>query len=419
MTEDAFYGQDWEKTAQKRLMTLPVKDRDVVERLFSKKRKNGNSERDLEKTARDISLFRRKFLPKKTLSDATLDDLQVAFGKLFKSEASYYTICDFRKHLHQFFTELHGANYNPNNYAFMRGGNQKIMQSKMDKMRNSRVALKQDEIDTLVKACKNWRDKAYIMVSYDVMARVGTLARLKIKDTKFKGKDIWLVFEKTKCGGNFEVGLTFSQPYFQKWMALHPDSKPEQYVFCASLKPPRTFAERKKNKPKVRKIQYGLWNYNSIIQMLKKAASVAGISKIHTHIFRRSGATFWKTAVGEIDQNIETRGDWVAGSSSLRDTYLVVKKDDSHKSAKARLKGEKPETDKIKFANVSCVMCGWENEAGQEYCFNCHHNLSIKEAAKDASLINTMQTQLSNLKAEQAQTTELLRKLMRMRMPKK
>jgi len=36
-----------------------------------------------------------------------------------------------------------------------------------------------------------------------------------------------------------------------------------------------------------------------------------------------------------------------------------------------------------RFTPTLCVMCNWQNEAGAEYCFNCHHQLALKEVAKD------------------------------------
>ena len=398
MAEDAFYRQDWAKAADKRLGELPEDDRKVVERLFRKKKEQGNDDRDLEKTARDISLFRRKFLPEKSLSKTSIAELKTVFGKLFESDASYYTICDFRKHLRQFYRELQGDQYNPLHYDFMRGANPKTMKGKKRSLRNLKQVLGQDEIEALVKACKSWRDKAYIMVSFDVMARVGTLARVKIKDVFYKGKDIWLRFDTTKEGGAFEVGLTFSRPFIAKWMAMHPDPRTEQYLFCAAFRPPSPHSGRGKgSKPTPKqKTQYGLWDYSTISKMLRKAATDSNLkTKIHSHIFRGSGATFWKQ-MGSPDQEIEQRGDWTPGSESLRGSYIVFEKEASHESAKARLRGEKPKQATTKLAPTTCAMCQWENEPGQEFCFNCHHQLSIKEVAKEASRVSEMQQQLAD-----------------------
>jgi len=399
---DTFYRKDWEAIAYKAAEELPDKDKKLLLSLFKKKSEQGNSGRDLEKTGRDVITFKRKFLPDKPLSEATFEELAAIFGKIFKSSASYYTIKDYRKHLIQFYREKDGENFNPIKYEFMRCKNDKLMKAKKSKMINKKQVLNQDEVKVLVDACKDWRDKAFIMISFDVMARVGALSRLKVKDIFTKGKDIWLTFEKTKEEQDFKVGLTFSQPYLRKWIALHPDYKPEQYLFCAAI---REKTDGKKGKER-KKTKYGQWEYSAIQQMFIRLMKETKISKhVNAHIFRGSGSTFWK-AIGGNDQTIENRGGWARGSKALRETYFVFEEEESHESAKALLTGQKPAQEIPKFVPLTCVMCNWQNEAGAEYCFNCHHRLALKDVAKEENLISQLQQEV---KDNRKQTEELMR----------
>jgi len=387
VVKDSFYNVDWEKKAYERAEQLAEKDKQMLLSIFKNKTQNGNSARDLEKTARDIINFKRKFLPKKPLSEATFEELKESFGALFASTSSYHTIKDYRKHLLQFFKELRGKKYNPLDYDFMRG-NDKIMKAKKSRVANSKQVLTQEEIETLINECGSLRDKAYIMASFDTMSRVGALVRVKIKDVIFKGKDIWLNLEKTKEEEAFKVGLTFSQPYVRKWLAVHPNHKPEQYLFCA---------KRRENG----KTGYGIWRYSAISYTLKELIRKTGIKKpIHTHIFRGSGSTFWKS-IGATDQTIENRGGWARGSKALRETYFVFEKEESHDSAKALLTGQKAPQEVPRFTPTLCVMCNWQNEAGAEYCFNCHHQLALKEVAKEANLITILQAELEKTRKQQ------------------
>ncbi len=375
--ERDFYGRDWKATAYRVVALLPEKDQKVVKSLLKRKIKAANSDRDLEKTVRDISNFKSKFFPNKQLYDASKEELEDAFSKLYKSNLSYFTIIDFRKHVRQFYKEMLGDNYNPIHFEFK--VNPKVMRRKKATLESGKDSLSQEEVETLVKACDNWRGKAYIMMSFDAMARVQSLLSMKIKDVEKDGKGTYWLNLKTK-EGTVKVDLTFSAPYYVKWLALHPDPNPEQYLFCTK-----------------RNGKYEVWGYNACKLLLDKLKKKTGMKKrLHTHIFRRSGANFWKQ-LGVSDQVIEKRGDWVGGSKSLRTSYLSSNEGEAHEASQAALKGTKPKSAVSIFTPTVCVMCQWQNLPDAEYCFNCHHKLSILEIAKEANRMSEMQAELKAL----------------------
>lgn len=385
--ERDFYGRDWKAQAYRAVALLPPGDRKIVENLLARKIKAANSDRDLEKTVRDIYTFKKKFFPKKQLCEVSREELDDAFTKLYTGAAKYYTITDYRKHVRQFYKEKFGEDYNPLRFEFK--VNPKIMKRKKKELESGKASLSQQEVETLVKACNNWRDKAYIMMSFDTMARVQSLLTMKIGDVEKDGKGAYWLNLKTKEGA-VKTDLTFSAPYYAKWLALHPDARPDQYLFCTK-----------------RNGKYGAWGYNAAKLLLAKLGKLTKIQKLHTHIFRRSGANFWKQ-LGVSDQVIEQRGDWVGGSKALRTSYLSSNEGDAHEVSQAALKGTKPKSAVSIFTPTVCVVCQWQNLPDAEYCFNCHHRLSVKEIAKEASRVSEMQEQLKEMERKQeAQKKEM------------
>lgn len=377
---DLFYNRDWEQDAERQLATLQPADQKILKEVLRKKRAQGNTPRDLEKTARDIAIFQRRFFPGRALAKVALTELEGAYAQLFASAASYATIRDFSKHLRQFYQELQGDDYNPLKYRFMRGG--KNMKRKKAQSLMGKPVLTQEEIEQLVRATADWRLKAYIMVSFDAMQRVGELLRVKRKDVFFKGKDTWLRIATTKEGAN-EVGLTFSQPYLAKWMALHPDPKPDQYLFCSRRINPK---------------RYGIWSYTVLWNVLHALVERAGIKKrIHSHIFRRSGSNFWRK-MGSPMSAIEDRGGWARGSMTLQETYLKTDLEASHDAVKSIISGKPVKREEPRFKSQVCINCQWPNEADIEYCFNCHQKLSVTEVAKEESRFSRLESEVAELK---------------------
>ena len=152
-----FYGRDWEEQANRILPLFQKDDRTIVQRIYQKKKAQGNSARDLEKTGRDIWTFKKKFFPNKSLCKLSKEDVAGAFSILYNSDAAFYTITDYRKHVRQFYHELLGDKYNPIHFKFE--VNPKLMKRKKNELEHGKDSLSQAEVETLVKACDNWRDK--------------------------------------------------------------------------------------------------------------------------------------------------------------------------------------------------------------------------------------------------------------------
>jgi len=173
MAIDPFYRTDWRANADRSVARMPAPDRAVMKLLFKKKIAAGVSDRRLEKISRDVSIFQHNHL-RKPISEATLEDLERTFGVLFRSDASYYTLQDYAKHVREFLRQLQGDAFNPLRYEFMHGG--KAMSKKRAQMLNNHVVYTQEEIQHHAEALTAPRDKALQMVLFDATCRCGELA---------------------------------------------------------------------------------------------------------------------------------------------------------------------------------------------------------------------------------------------------
>ncbi len=382
MAIDPFYHTNWRANAERSVASLPIEDRVVMREMFKKKIAAGVSDRRLEKIARDISIFQRKHL-RKPLSKASLEDLEKTFGALFRSDASYYTLQDYAKHVREFLRQLQGDAFNPLRYEFMHGG--KAMSKKRAQMLNNHVVYTQEEIRRHADALAAPRDKALQMTLFDVTCRCGELARVKLAQLTRKNGDLWLKGLATKEGCN-DVGLTFSAPVVLKWLSVHPDPRPGQYLFCAK---------------KINGQGYGMWTHSAMSRALRDGWKRAGIDKpFKLHAFRSSGACFWKFVVKVEDQDVENRGNWARGSRALRESYLVVAPEQSHERAKARLAGRPVASEEVRLQVQTCPKCQWPNEPKIKFCSNCHHQLSMAANAKEKSRISLLEERVVRLQEE-------------------
>lgn len=132
-----------------------------------------------------------------------------------------------------------------------------------------------DDVDRLMNAASNARDKALISVLYDSGCRIGELLTLRIKNVQFdEYGGVLLVSGKT---GQRRVRIIHSVPKLQTWLEQHPvRNEPEAWVFC-SLSNRKRGAQLK---------------YEPVSRGLRKLKQRAGVTKkINPHAFRHARAT--------------------------------------------------------------------------------------------------------------------------------
>ena len=226
--------------------------------------------------------------------------------------------------------------------------------------------LTDEEIEALLQACQNFRDRALISSLADSGCRIGEILGMQIGDVTFD--EYGAVFRVSGKTGDRRVRvLGDSVAYLQAWLDAHPQRANREAPLWVGLE---GSAEGK------------ALNYAAARKALLAATSRAGIKKrVYAQGFRHWRAT--RLAGKMAEAPLQAMMGWVAGSSMAK-TYIHLSGADVDK---ALLKAEGidiPEegTEEKRLPQV-CSRCEAINPAGAEECRRCHLPLS-KESIRQA-----------------------------------
>ena len=218
----------------------------------------------------------------------------------------------------------------------------------------------QEEVNQLIEASRNSRDKAIFSTLYDSGVRLGELLSLRIKDIKFD--DYGALLSVTGKTGPRQVRVVGnSVPYLRQWLNVHPvKSKQDALVFCN--------IERKKGNELTE---------HDVYSMIKKVSRRAGIERrIHPHLFRHSRATILASQVMEAP--LESQMGWVHGSKQTKTYVHLSLRDQDNAILKAYgIKVKEDETIKEEMPK-ECPRCHRSNPSTSLFCNTCGMPLDIK-----------------------------------------
>jgi integrase/recombinase XerD len=220
--------------------------------------------------------------------------------------------------------------------------------------------LTEADIDALIKAAPNNRDRALIACLYDSGARKGELLSTTIADAKFDsyGCILWLREGKT---GNRPARLVFASSYLKEWLEVHPTKeKLNSPIFCSMREP------------------YNLISRSGLYQQIELIAKKAGVTKdVNCHNFRHTRATDLAKKITE--QEMKAVLGWVPGSE-MSSIYIHLSAQDVNKAMLKASGIEISEEDKQPslFSSERCPRCKELNDKTREICFKCGLPLSEK-----------------------------------------
>jgi integrase len=97
--------------------------------------------------------------------------------------------------------------------------------------------LTQEDIEKLIDAAGNLRDKAFIALLYESGARKGEILGIQIKHIQFDERGTVATLPKGKTGAR-RIRIVFSTGYWRNWLDNHPDIQNREALVWASLKYP-------------------------------------------------------------------------------------------------------------------------------------------------------------------------------------
>ena len=136
--------------------------------------------------------------------------------------------------------------------------------------------LDENEIEKLIEAADQPRDKAFVSMLSDCGARIGEIGNLRIKDV-YRDEFSFLVHLRGKTGER-EDAVVYSNSYVAQWLNCHPLKNDREAPLWVNL-----------NKGKYR---YKQVKYAGFRKLCKELFQKAGINKrFNPHIFRHSRVT--------------------------------------------------------------------------------------------------------------------------------
>lgn len=253
-----------------------------------------------------------------------------------------------------------------------------------------------DELQSLLNACKNVRDKALISLLWDSGIRASELLKLKIKDFQKSADGLYAIL-------NIEEG---SKNYKQRTVILTGDSVVLVPQYIEFLK---EYLRDNFHEDGFLFIGIGKENngdnltYDDLRALVQKIAKRSGINKqISPHLFRHSAAT--RMAAENLPMQVFTKQmGW--NSNRMADNYSHL---DSRSQIKAILKAQGiPINDEelnkpLSKINRRCPRCHVVNTGSARFCNNCgsplksedfikveEERLKVMDTLKESNLIST------------------------------
>lgn len=223
-----------------------------------------------------------------------------------------------------------------------------------------------EEMEKLIEASANQRDKALWSVLYDSGIRHGELMDMVISDVEFDRYGAILHVPITGKTGYRKVRIIGnSVAYLREWMNVHPRRTDEKApLFC-----------------RIEQHTGEKMDYSNTYKALRLTCRRARIKRrIYPHLFRHTRATILSTGLKEIP--LENQMGWVHGSQMTR--VYIHDNDKAQDIAVLKAYGIQIDEEEIIKENgpVKCPRCFEPNDGKNVFCWKCGTVLSIAEARK-------------------------------------
>lgn len=244
------------------------------------------------------------------------------------------------------------------------------------------------DIQPMLEACQNPRDKAAIALQWDAGLRGGEFAGLTLGDVTDHEHGLQVTVDGKQ--GRRTVTLIPSVPYVQRWLAEHPGGREADAPLWCSLSDGSDIS------------------YAMKARMLADPAGRAGVSKPVTPTnFRKSTASHLASQ-GMNQAHIEDHHGWVRGSK-VASRYVSVFSSDADREL-ARVHGMDVEAEEPDpTAPLTCPRCGKDTPRERELCVWCGQALEPGAAEKADAVDDMLFRALADATGDDAETIIELR----------
>lgn len=307
----------------------------------------------------------------KDFDQVTRADLETLLGQLMdrKPAFSVETISTYKKILKRFL----GFVFVPNEFPRIKTWPDSIAWISGHIRRRDRPVVKRsdlltpDDIDRLIRATTNERDRAFVAMLWEAGPRIAEIGNMQIKHATRNA--LGYTIEISGKTGTRTPLLVSSAPYLSAWLTVHPNGGNSE----APL-----WVQRRGKKP---------ITYATIARTLQRLFQRAAISKpSHPHIFRHSRVTYVLANGIMNEQQCKIYFGWAPDSDMPGSTYAHLIDTDVN-NAILRENGLAPHQQQHReLQPLTCTICEYLNPARAEYCAKCGAVLNLRKAYEHQQL---------------------------------
>ena len=218
------------------------------------------------------------------------------------------------------------------------------------KRREPPIILTQGEIEQLIEACRNPRDKALISFLYESGCRKGELVSIRLENVVFTAYGATVTIPKGKTGPR-TIPVVYSASYLRQWIEGHPTGGKQDPLFCSLQQP---FAQ---------------FSFSGLKHLMNTLKQRTGLSKeLYPHLFRHSRATHLANQFTE--QQLKQFLGWTAGSN-MAAVYVHLSQRDIQNAVLQAYGLETDTEDKEALEVCRCPRCKEINPMSLKFCGKC------------------------------------------------
>ncbi|MFB6196405.1 MAG: tyrosine-type recombinase/integrase [Haloplanus sp.] len=241
--------------------------------------------------------------------------------------------------------------------------------------------LDDDEIEAILDAAENPRDKAAIALLADTGMRIGGIASLRIQDIDLTEQPGTVsVNENANVkGASGTVPLTWSRGYVASWLEVHPRRDDPDAALIHKFAGHHTAGD-----------DDGALTYQYLSRRIKEVGERASIDpeRLNTHNFRKSAISRW-IREGFSEQEIKHRAFWVKDSRQF-ETYSGVTDDEMVAQIADRYGLDISDVETARPNLENCPQCASPIRDSARFCPGCGAPLTAaaadqKTAVEDAT----------------------------------
>lgn len=329
-----------------------------------------------------LRLLAERYLPDRDYTELSKEDLIGIVAAIERAPLSDWAKHDYKRVLKTFYRWLG----RPELLAWLRV-------SSPDNLLAPEDLLTVGEVQRMLDAALNDRDRAFLACLFDGAFRIGELGGAVLKNVTFERYCARLsVIGKT---GRRTVTLITARPYLAHWLELHPFREdPEAPLWINFQRLPRMAA----------------LNYWGLYGILQRTAERAGVRKaVNPHLWRHSRATPLSLELpGPV---LEQFMGWCRGSRMARVYHhLADRAADPFLFKMAGL--EVPEAGGERLPLLQCPHCKATNTPGARVCSSCKMPLSLEEVITREEEVMDLAAAIVDLMAASPEAVQVFQKFM-------